>query len=138
MMSEKFASLTSALLVRKGEARPSLVGVAATRSVPTHAAKPVAHPAERIPERTPDLAAADRKRRVVVTLSCEEYQRLGIIAAKRNSTRQELVRGALFEQLDAFAKDQGKECPCVGSGQACGCPSPSDHSVSEIPAFAVV
>jgi hypothetical protein len=65
---------------------------------------------------------------VVVTVSSDEYQRLGIVAAKKNATRQELVRGALFEQLDAFARTEAADCRCVNSDLACDRESPSDRS----------
>jgi hypothetical protein len=135
MMSDaKFASITAALLARKGEAAPSLIG-AAMHSVPVYEPAPPVRPVRRH-QRAP--VAADRKRRVVVTLSGEEYTRLGIIAAKKNSTRHDLVRDVLFEQLDAYARTEASDCRCVNSDQPCDCASSSsdgDDAAAQIPAL---
>jgi hypothetical protein len=194
MSDARFATITSALLTRKGLAAPSFIGTAPRpapsfgtkptppseahwdAALPANDAKPVARPPEarrpvpplayqprpaprpaepriatsiasapipvpriaeaRIdtPRTSPRSAPArretarptDRKRRVVLTMSVEEYQRLGIVAAKMDSTRQELVRAAVFARLDAFARDQAPDCRCIGSGQPCDCESPSE------------
>jgi hypothetical protein len=155
----RFASITSALLTRKGQAAPSLV-TAPARTAPAFGTKPAprppeaqwsasrsayqAKPAPRLQEVRPATSAAvetgsggspakrppslpgDRKRRVVLTLTVEEYRRLGIIAAKMNCTRQELVRGAVFDRLELFAHDQS-DCRCISSG-ACDCAFPSEDA----------
>jgi hypothetical protein len=124
MSDAKFASITSALLARKGEAAPSLVMPAARHVPPPETRAPVRRPVERREDASP---AGDRKRRVVVTLSGEEYVRLGIIAAKKNSTRHDMVRDVLFAELDAFARTEAPDCRCINSGEPCDCAAESDH-----------
>jgi hypothetical protein len=129
----KFASITSALLARKGDAAPSVIPP--VRSVPAYDTEreyeprpmlPV-RPAPRPTQKRPRLlASAERKRRVVVTLTADEFQKLGIVAAKKDSTRHDLVRDALFDQLNAFARQEAPACACINSGQPCDCDSTSD------------
>ena len=132
MSDARFASITSALLTRKGEAAPSLVGGSA-RTVPAYIPAPAPRPVKRPPAISPP---SDHKRRVVVTLTVEEYQRLGIVAAKMNTTRQELVRNAVFERMDRFAREQGSDCSCISSDAACDCAAPAARTSPALPLFA--
>ena len=133
MSDARYASITSALLARKGEAAPSVVD--ADRFAPLFETRPAAPPpAQR--KRPAVVSAIGRKRRVVITLSSEEFVRLGIVAAKKNSTRHDLVRDALFDQLDAYARDQADDCRCINSDEACDCEEPADRIRPEIPALA--
>ncbi len=126
MSDAKFASITSALLVRKGEAAPSVISVMPPPAMSAPFVMPViprpkaaARKVERHEEHV--STAGDRKRRVVITLTSEEYQRLGIIAAKRDSTRHDMVRDVLFVQLDAYAREQAANCACINSATGCDC-----------------
>ena len=50
-------------------------------------------------------------------MSAHDFERLGILAVKTNSTRQHLLKEALAEFLEAKARDYG--CACL-RGQQCG------------------
>ena len=136
MSYEKFAPMTSALLARKGEAAPSLVaGQRVPREIEPRprkdrirTLKQVEVPAQsnkkasskrRAKRSAPGLAAAT-KRRVVLTLTNEEFERVETAAAKRNVTRQQLSRDALFAYLSAITPEYGDE-PCNAATDAGGC-----------------
>ncbi len=109
--------MTSALLARKGEAAPSLVaGQRVPREIETgtrkgkkRTPKQVDVPAQsnkkasskRRTKRSAQSAAATR-RRVFVTLSKEEFERVETAAGKRKVTPQKLARDALFAYLSAM------------------------------------
>ena len=129
----KFAPMTSALLARKGEAAPSVVAAQIGPSgitpvtvgffdppAPRPAAPPKPAPEPQAPpRRQPDVARGE-KRRVVLTLTPEEFERLGIAAVKSNVTRQEFAREALFQSLAKTARDHGS-CPCMAGAGPCAC-----------------
>jgi hypothetical protein len=119
--SAKYASITPDLVVRKGEARPwpqqSEHAVRAPR---------LAAPAEdEDPLETDDIAhdphaptAQDGTKRCSFRLTPCEYERLGIIAVKRNTSRQQILRQAVEEYLSAIELEFGTECGCLG-GKVC-------------------
>lgn len=129
----KFAPMTSALLTRKGEAAPSTIAGTTTPNgigpvtvgFFDRPAKPAA-PAPVSPKAT-TLAAAEptkrassepkqaKTRRVVVAVSQEEFERLGIAAVKKDVTRQELVRAALSRYLGKTAS-MYSSCQCIAPG----------------------
>lgn len=74
---------------------------------------------------SPHVSSAAPKRRIVLTLSSEDYERLGIAAVKLHSTPHDLALAAVFEHLDAFARDYGGGCRCIHQGGACGCDAPA-------------
>ena len=129
----KFAPVTSALLARKGEAAPSVV----TAQIGPGGITPVRvgffgtpAPAESQTRKTPDETPAPprrnpgmargEKRRVVLTLTQDEYERLGIAAVKMNLTRSEFAREALFQFLWQTARDH-QNCACIAAGEGCAC-----------------
>jgi hypothetical protein len=138
---EKFASMTAALLVRKGEAAPSVIaGQIGPRGIEPGSSKSIVQPLKRLetqlessnsmPEnRAPQTGAARRagpglvagtKRRVMLTLTNEEFERIGIAAVKRNISRQQLAREALFAYLSAMALEYGN-CACLAGKDSCDC-----------------
>ena len=116
MSSAKYASITSGLLARKGEAQPwnhtgaTHIGAAEPEhiSLPWRAYTP------------PDVADAapppspGKDRSCSIRMSAHDYERLGILAIKSDSTRQQLLKDALAEFLAAKAKDYG--CACLHNG----------------------
>jgi hypothetical protein len=135
MNEAKFASITAALLVRKGEAAPSVVATSLP-PVPVYEIKAAPRPRPRaVPVRRKPIAPDEGKRRVVVTLTGQEFQRLGIIAAKKNSTRHDLVRDALFEQLNVFAREQAADCRCINGNEPCGCDFAAEPASLETPSI---
>ena len=111
MSSTKFASITANLLARKGEARPwahqEAVAVPLTwhSDIRTAAAAP-----------PPSPPVKDRS--CSVRVSAHDYERLGILAVKGNVTRQQLLKDALSQFLEAKARDYA--CACLGTcGHGC-------------------
>src|SRR5689334_18851661 len=105
MSSARFAPITSVLLARKGEARPwsqaPKVEVESVASIPWHPYTPaiVAGPVH------------EKERACSIRLSAHDFERLGILAVKKNSTRQQLMKEALAEFLAAKAQEYG--CACL-------------------------
>jgi len=158
MSGGKFASLTSGLLVRKGEAAPSpiIAGPIASGS-----ARSFVHASERVeapvsiqghspgwregPKRppaserhspppridTPERPAReialhsdhpDKPRRLMVMLTPEEYEMLGIIGVKKEVTRHQLLRIAFDEYLVLLVEEYGESCHCIANGGSCETP----------------
>nr|TFG51278.1 MAG: hypothetical protein E4H34_06465 [Hyphomicrobiales bacterium] len=128
--------MTAALLARKGEAAPSAVaghigpkGIEpAVRETLLRSAPQVtdakqlkrnASPSRPLNRAAPGLVAGT-KRRVVLTLTNEEFERIGIAAVKKNITRQQLARDALFTYLTAIAPNY-ESCPCLTGNDPCDC-----------------
>jgi hypothetical protein len=125
MSSAKYASVTAGLLARKGEAQPwNHTGMPETEkiSLPWRTYTPEM-------EGTPDMAAPPEKLAVLpasparekscaIRMSAHDYERLGILAVKSESSRQQLLKDALAQFLAAKARDYG--CACLGNpGGAC-------------------
>jgi len=109
MSAARFSPITSVLLARKGEARPWSQGG-------KQAAKPEADNVETIPWRSytaPVIVprASEKDKSCSIRLSAHDYERLGILAVKKDTTRQQLLKQALTEFLAARALDYG--CACL-------------------------
>jgi hypothetical protein len=123
-----FASLTAGLLVRKGEAEPSPVMPSseafpfAQRVVPAPANAPI--PVGRVPQiRRHELPAActdsdapPKPRRMFLQLSAQEYEALALVAVKKGTTPQHLLRKLLHDFLVEFVEQCDGSCPCIRSG----------------------
>jgi hypothetical protein len=118
--SAKFASITPDLVVRKGEARPWPQHETAVRSarppVPADYEDPLE--ADEVLPVHHAGAAQDNVRRCALRLTPCEYERLGIVAVKRNTSRQQILRLAVEEYLAAIELEYGRECGCLG-GRSC-------------------
>ena len=172
MSGGKFASLTSGLLVRKGEAAPSPI---VSGAIASGSARSFVHASERVdpsaslhprepghapswreapqrasaPERgsapewheppprieAPERVFArptreialhsdhpDKPRRLMVTLTAEEYEMLGIIGVKKDVTRHQLLRIAFDEYLLQLVEEYGESCVCIANGGSCATP----------------
>jgi predicted transcriptional regulator len=131
----RFAPITSDLLARKGEARPW----AAVPAEPV-SNRPVPRPdLENLPPRvTAVLArpvprpvaagspppAAPAVRKCTIRMSAHDFERLGIIAVKDDTTRQHLLQQALADLLAAKERQYRAACRCMaadpGDGKPCG------------------
>lgn len=125
MSGGNFASLTGGLLVRKGEAKPppimpSEIFRLAQRAVQTPVDVPIpAEPTPRsergelsAPSTVADLPATPR--RMFVGLSAKEYEALGLVAVKKGTTPQHLMRKALHDFLAEFV--ESATAPALASG----------------------
>ncbi len=105
------------------EARPAetLVAVPAEAAVaPALAIVADAQPkvaARPVRESVREPAHTDKPRRLFVNLTPDEYERLGIVAVKRDATRHQLLRDA-FDAFLRQASEELKACACV-SGESC-------------------
>ena len=135
MSRNKFAAITSSLLARKGEAAPwpNAAPAAWTPAIITDAppfvapeprfAAPEPRPAPHMvphatPTPVPQAAKApppqpDTVKRCTVRLTQREYERLGILAVKKNLTRQQLLQAALAEALAGMAQTCAPDCECL-------------------------
>jgi hypothetical protein len=106
MSSAKFASITSSLLARKGEARPwaQEASVAVSPSWGSDMRSAMAAP-------PPPPPAKDRS--CSVRMSAHDFERLGILAVKSGGTRQQLLKDALAHFLASKAQDYA--CACLGA-----------------------
>jgi len=106
MSSAKFASITSSLLARKGEARPWAQEAAITTPPSWHSD---VRPAVAAPPPPPP----GKDRSCSIRMSAHDYERLGILAVKSGGTRQQLLKDALAQFLASKAQDYG--CACLGA-----------------------
>lgn len=118
-MSGKFASITADLLARKGTAVPSAVVAkplidwnaqhfAAVRSEPT---SHDVHPLHR--------DEAHYLRKIQIGLSDHDHERLRILSARRETSRQQIVRNALCAYFEKQAREFKEECRCLGAAESC-------------------
>lgn len=123
-MKAKFAPVTAALLARKGEARPWNKDHVWTVPAPETAdllsrglAEPCGDPANGKPAFVPPFgiaASSPGVRRLTLRLSQSDYERLGLIATKRDTTRQRILHRLMEEFLAAAAGEYGADCGCIG------------------------
>ncbi len=109
MSSAKFASITSSLLARKGEAQPwGRTGMAEPEklSLPWR---------EHLPEHlaAPPPPPPAKEKSCSIRMSAHDFERLGILAIKTGASRQQLLKDALAEFLANRADDYG--CACLGN-----------------------
>ncbi|MDE2073079.1 MAG: hypothetical protein KGJ81_06535 [Alphaproteobacteria bacterium] len=111
--------MTASLLARKGDAAPSLVAPAITLPRPALVTCEV-QPAAPEPPPFPKTEQSDRLRRIVVSITQDELEKLGIAAIKKGISRHDIVRGALEEYFRKLAAELPQPCACMDGG-ACRC-----------------
>ena len=134
MSGSKFASITSSLLARKGEAEPwrepprkdlswqraesgqganwpALAPGNDPETGPSGASKPATRARKKSPEDS-------RERKCAVRMTHHDYERLGIMAVKKGTSRQRLMQQALEEFFGRMARDFAAECACLATGPA--------------------
>jgi hypothetical protein len=121
--SAKFAAITASLLARKGDAAPSVVMPVKARSRPAL-----------VPRHVPPLSSepphqdmAEKPRRVMVSITQEELERLNIAAIKKGTSRHDIVRGALNDYFRKLSAEMPHPCACIERSSAV----PPRHAQSE-------
>jgi hypothetical protein len=115
MKQGQFAPITAALLARKGEARPWDYGAANTQSREVSFGSRLPRALDVPPGANETAAAAhDEVRKLTMRVSHTDYERLGIIATKRDTTRQRLLHTMLDQFLATAAEEYGSSCGCIG------------------------
>jgi hypothetical protein len=99
MNHAKFAAITPGLLARKGEARP---WAEPDRVLPS--AKRAASAAKGV---------SPKVKKSTVRMSPEDFERLGILAVKRGTTRQQLLQEAVEHLLTEESCRYGANCACL-------------------------
>jgi hypothetical protein len=134
----KFAPITANLLARKGEAAPSLGAkrtIAWTSDLPalreplrdippslvngSEFAHLESAPAEITAPAHKHAPVGEKPRRVVVSLSPCDFERLGIAAVKKGVSRHDLVRDTVNEFLARLASELSHRCACLQDGSLC-------------------
>jgi hypothetical protein len=125
----RYAPVTSDLLVRKGEAKPwSMPSAAdfAPRDLSQAQARrarlrqwdgepePVVSAPGTAPTHGGEGVPDERSKRCALRLSPDEYERLGIIAVKKDISRQQVFHQAIEHYLAAAARDYQSGCGCLG------------------------
>jgi hypothetical protein len=129
MSGSKFASITSSLLARKGEAEPwheplrkdlpwQRAEAEQSANWPPPAGDPsTARAASKTATRARKKASPDsRDKTCAVHMTHYDYERLGIIAVKKATSRQRLMQQALEEFFGRMARDYANECACLSAG----------------------
>ena len=114
MSASKFASITSSLLARKGEAKPW--AEPDKKSLAWQDAEPVfsTRPVTRLVQPAAPTGKGVPQKKCAIRMSAQEYEQLGILAVKKDCTRQQLLREALGQLLSTLARDY-PHCPCLKS-----------------------
>ena len=129
MSRPKYAPITSSLLVRKGEAQPWHQPGSDLAEFAVHLrrfdAPPVAefkretfadHREHELHDHAAQNAAPDEHtRRYTLRLSPSEYERFGIIAVKKEISRQQVLRQAVEQYLAAVQQEYRSQCGCLGA-----------------------
>jgi hypothetical protein len=115
----RFAAITADLLARKGEAR-------AWQIAPPPAPRPgVTTPPPMVaPAAPPKVPSVPAVRKCVIRMSAHDFERLGIIAVKDDTTRQHLLQRALADFLAAKEKQYRPGCRCMAA-EGCGACEPA-------------
>jgi len=119
MSSGKFAAMTAGLLARKGDAAPSAVLPAMTAPRPTLVAR-AEKPLLPEPPPFPLDEPPERPRRIMVSITQDELEKLGIAAIKKGISRHDIVRGALDEYFRKLSAELPRPCACMEGGP-CRC-----------------
>lgn len=124
-MSGKFASITADLLARKGTAMPSAVAAKPALdwmapvqylAMPKPAREPEPHNDAHAPMHRDE---AHYLRKIQIGLSDRDHERLRILSARQETSRQQIVRDALCAYFDRQAHEYKDECRCLLNGDSC-------------------
>lgn len=117
MSQPRFAPITSRLLARKGDAGPSAMG---QRPAFAWLQERLREPPPAPPPPAAEATHTEKPHRVMIALSNDEFEKLGIAAVKKNTTRHLIARQAIdlyFEQLN---REFREECRCMATAAKCG------------------
>jgi hypothetical protein len=144
----KFASLSANMLVRKGDAEPSEIRRARRQKSGTtqernSGGRDAADPAhidetELLPpfgvfDHTIHQSGQKKQHRIMIVLTEEEHETLGIVAVKKGFTRHQVLRKALDGYLEWLVDEYGGRCRCVASTCSKDCDHLSAAEESERP-----
>lgn len=154
----KFGQLTGDMLVRKGDAEPSDIRRSRKQKKDAPSLNLVASdpPAEQTAYHTADQtvvpgddgdlllpygvfehtigqAAPKKQHRIMIVLTEEEHETLGILAVKKGFTRHQVLRKALDAYLEWLVDEYGTKCRCLSSTCSADCDHSSAAEVSERP-----
>ena len=151
----KFGRVTPDLLVRKGDAGPSGIrrprrGRGDSPDAGASDAQPAEHSNEQTADPTSDdgtellppfgvfdhtisQTAPKKQHRIVIVLTEEEHETLGILAVKKGFTRHQVLRKALDAYLEWLVDEYGPSCRCVASTCSKDCDHLSAAEVSQRP-----
>jgi hypothetical protein len=128
MSRPRFAAITADLLARKGEAQPWAgppKNPLAWENRHRHAPAGILL-AEKEPPPPAVLHGADWKK-IAVRMSHHDYERLGILAVKQDTTRQRLLQEAVDGLLAGMPRQFGGVCACLADSGSC-----QDHAEKPI------
>jgi hypothetical protein len=112
--SAKFAAITASLLTRKGDAAPSLV----TPLPPPPRPALVLRDNLSVSSEPPQPDNPDKPRRIMVSITPGELERLDIAAIKKGTNRHDIVRTALNDYFRKLSAEFPHPCACLEAGSA--------------------
>lgn len=124
MSRPRFAAITADLLARKGEARPW--GEAAKPAIAWDHSHLRPAPAMAAPEPMHAPVHPGDWKKCSVRMTHHDYERLGLLAVKRGTTRHHLLQAAVDAMLCGLPY-QGSGCACIAN------PGPPPTSPPPIP-----
>jgi hypothetical protein len=116
----RFAAITSDLLARKGEARAWPIAPPPELPRPDVLPPPPVIASGAVPPIAPPPAV----RKCVIRMSAHDFERLGIIAVKDDTTRQHLLQRALADFLAVKEKQYRPGCRCMAAAPCGACETP--------------
>jgi len=133
MSMEKYASLHSGLIARKGEALPTppvnlaaleeverLIDLApAARSGPVNCDTPSGAPRPKRPQRISEGGKASGIKALTFRIDPTLYHRVQVAAAKLGWTSQDLMRAAVEAHLAQLGREVFPNCGCIGGKDGC-------------------
>jgi hypothetical protein len=130
----KFGQLSAEMLVRKGDAEPSEI----RRRKKANGESLAEDEGELLPpfgvfEQTISQTGPKKQHRIVIVLTEEEHETLGILAVKKGFTRHQVLRKALDAYFEWLTDEYGPNCRCVASTCSKECDHLSAAEVSERP-----
>ena len=120
----RFAPITAQLLARKGEAVPLpnlLSGMTSLVGRPSVVDAPV-HDSADVPEigRMSGPSPTPRRRHsIALSVTDEEFEKLGLAAVKKRINKQQLLRLAIDHYLGRLGHEYRAECRCISSHTSC-------------------
>lgn len=124
MSHARFAPITASLLARKGSAMPSAMVPHHPVPVFVETPRPVAQPsAVPVQDNNDHDTPHDpsRPKKLFISLSHREHERLAIAAVKTGLDRHQLVRDALEAYFEQLSRDMREGCACMSGAKACSC-----------------
>lgn len=126
MSHARFAPITAGLLARKGNALPSAMASHHPAPVFVETPRPVAQPSVASAQDNHDQDThpphdPTRPKKLFISLSHREHERLAIAAVKTGLDRHQLVRDALEAYFEQLSRDMREGCACMSGAKTCGC-----------------